>query len=53
VIAHLDFTHLGTLFAINSKLDGRFTLTELVQFAEFCDARRKMFPAYEFVVWSS
>jgi hypothetical protein len=47
----LDFTHMGTLFAINAgNLDGRFTLNELYAFAEFCDARRKMYAQHEFVV---
>ena len=51
VLSRLDLTHLGTLFVINARnLDGRFTLPELLEFAEFCDARRKMYPAHEFVV---
>lgn len=32
-ILPLDFTHMGTLFVINKKLDGKFTLGDLNSFA--------------------
>lgn len=35
------------------QLDGRFSLAELLDFAELCDSRRKMYPSYEFVVCCS
>eukprot|EP00741_Cyanophora_paradoxa_P004602 tig00000821_g4466.t1 len=44
----IEFTHLGTLFVLDSNRDGRITLDELFAFAEIFGKRQRLYKAHEY-----
>lgn len=42
------FAHLGILFVLDDDMDGRVTLDELINFAQFCNKNMKNYKTYEF-----
>eukprot|EP00276_Gloeochaete_wittrockiana_P009732 CAMPEP_0184647952 /NCGR_PEP_ID=MMETSP0308-20130426/5001_1 /TAXON_ID=38269 /ORGANISM="Gloeochaete witrockiana, Strain SAG 46.84" /LENGTH=235 /DNA_ID=CAMNT_0027079393 /DNA_START=13 /DNA_END=723 /DNA_ORIENTATION=+ len=44
----ISFTHLGTLFVLDSDRDGRISLNELFAFAELFGKRQKLYKSHEY-----
>ena len=46
--ASVDFSHLGTLFALNASRSGRVHLDELLRFVVMCQEQHRLYAPHEF-----
>jgi len=45
---HLQLTHIGVLFVMDSTQDGKFTLEKLLAFSDLCAERARFYRPHEF-----